>query len=165
MSDYVLQVHGYGFVFAGNFIGIVPAQFLAFLEQAPQLKRKVQDNAPDFLEKVEEMMQEGEGLAGEKMELDELLSGYEWDGTSCNGLAALYVDAANEVSGIGLEVQRDDDDGNIVMLEAAAPWQFSKKQMQIESQEHLSAVLKACCDKTGIVCNIDVQHVTAEMWD
>ena len=38
-----------------------------------------------------------------------------------NGLAALYVDAANEVSGIGLEVQRDDDDGNIVMLEAAAP--------------------------------------------
>ena len=67
------------------------------------------------------MMQEGEGLAGEEEELDELLSDYEWDDTSCNGLAALYVDAANEVSGIGLEVQRDDDDGNIVMLEAAAP--------------------------------------------
>lgn len=165
MSDDVLQVHGIGFIFAGNFIGIVPAQFLDFLDQAPQLKKKVKDNSPDFLEKVEEMMKEGEGLAGEEAELDELLTGYEWDYTSRNGLAALYVDAANEVSGIGLEVQRDDDDGNIVMLEAAAPWEFSKKQLQIDSQDHFSAVLRACCDKTGIICNIDVQHVTAEMWD
>ena len=163
MSDEVLQVHGYGFVFAGNFVGIVPSQFLAFLDQAPQLKKKVQDNAPGFLEKVKEM--KGKGLAGEEAELDELLSGYEWDDTSFSGLAALYVDAANEVAEIGLEVQRDDDDGNIVMLKAAAPWEFSAKQLQIESPEYLSAVLETCCYETGIICNTDVEFVIAEMWD
>lgn len=164
MSCHVKQTLGFGFVFPGNFVGIVPSQFLEFLDQAPEIKKKVQNKAPGFLEKVEDMMREGEGLEAEKEELDELLTNYEGDFVAENELAALYVDTVQEVAGIRLEVHCDDEKGKIVMLPLAAPWQYSSKELQIKSENHLCSILKACCDKTGIICNTDVEFVIAENW-
>lgn len=162
MSYHVIQTPGFGFVFSENFIGIAPAQFLEFLDQAPEIKKKVQDKAPGFLEKVEDMMREGEGLVTEVEELEVFLDNYEEDSSAETGLAALYVEAANESAGISLEVHCDDEKGNIVMLPLAAPWLYSPKELQIESEENLCSILKACCDKTGIICNTDVEFVIAE---
>lgn len=162
MSYHVIQTPGFGFVFSENFIGIAPAQFLSFLDQAPVLKKKVQDKAPGFLDKMMEMMREGEGMVTEEGELEVLLDHYEEDSSAETGLAALYVEAANESAGISLEVHCDDEKGNIVMLPLAAPWQYSSKELQVESEDHLSSLLNACCDKTGIICNTDVEFVIAE---
>lgn len=93
MSDDVLQVHGYGFVFAGNFIGIVPAQFLESLEQVPKLKKKLQDKAPRFSERIELIMREGKELAGGEEELNDLLYNYEEDHSAEKRLAVLYAEA------------------------------------------------------------------------
>lgn len=163
MSYQAYQTHGFGFVFSENFKGIVPAQFLEFLDQAPALKKKVQDKAPGFLEKVEVMVQEGKELTGDEEELNDFLDNYEEDSSAEKGLAALYVEAANESAGIRLEVHCDDEKGNIVMLPLAAPWQYSPKELQVESEDHLCSILKACCGKTGIICNTDVEFVTAEV--
>lgn len=164
MSYHVIQTPGFGFVFSEKFIGIAPAQFLEFLDQAPEIKKKVQDKALGFWEKVEVMMQEGEELEAEEEELDKLLTKYEGDFTAENGLAALYVETVKEVAGIRMEVHRDEEKGNIVMLPLAAPWQYSSKELQVESDNHLCSILKACCDKTGIICNTDVEFVIAENW-
>lgn len=162
MSCQAYQSQGFGFVFSENFKGIVPAQFLSFLDQEPVLKKKVQDKAPGFLDKITEMMREGEGLVTEEEELEVLLDNYEEDSSAETGLATLYVEAANESAGISLEVYCDDEKGNIVMLPLAAPWQYSSKELQIKSEEHLCSILNACCDKTGIICNTDVEFVIAE---
>ena len=164
MSYKVYQTQGYGFAFSENFLGIAPAQLLAFLDHTPFIKKKLQDNNHGFLEKIVELMREGKGLAGEEEELDDLLDNYEGDFSSENELAALYVDTVKEAAGIRLEVQRDDEKGIIVMLPAAVPWQYSSKELQLEGEEHLSAVLKACCDETGIICNTDVEFIIAENW-
>ena len=104
-------------------------------------------------------------IAYEDCELkDYHLLDYQWDDTSCCGMAALFVDIVNELKEIGLEVQWDDENGNVVMLPTAAPWEYSKKQKEITSSDHLSQILAECSMESGIVVNTDVDFVTAECW-
>ncbi|HJA93510.1 MAG TPA: hypothetical protein H9717_10430 [Candidatus Eisenbergiella merdipullorum] len=79
MSD-VMQVHGFGFAFAGRLIGIAPKQFLAFIDQTPWIKQKLQEKAPGFLDKIREMDDAGVEMAGDdaEFEFNELLKHYEW---------------------------------------------------------------------------------------
>lgn len=165
MSD-VMQVHGFGFAFAGRLIGIAPNQFLAFIDQTPWTKQKLQEKAPGFLDKIREMDDAGVEMAGDdsEFELNELLQDYEWDYTACYGLVSLYVDTVNEISGIGLDVQRDNEEGNIVMFVQTAPWEYTPKQLQIKSTEELSSTMEECSDRAGFFCDTTADFVTAEAW-
>ncbi|HJA93509.1 MAG TPA: hypothetical protein H9717_10425 [Candidatus Eisenbergiella merdipullorum] len=69
-----------------------------------------------------------------------------------------------EISGIALDVQRDDEEGNIVMLAQAAPWEYSSKQLQIKSAEDLSSIMRECSDRSGFFCNTKADFVMAEAW-
>lgn len=136
MSANVVIIHGYGLHFLENAVGIIPSKLNSFLSKHPH------------------------GDCEIKYDLGE----YQWDDTSCCGMAALFVDTVNELKEIGLEVQWDDENGNVVMLQAAAPWEYSEKQKEITSSEHLSNILAECSMESGIVVNTDVDFVTAECW-
>ena len=122
------------------------------------------DKAPAFFEAVYENRESDELISYEECEIDDSLVEYQWADTSCCGLAALFTDIVNELKEIGVEVQWDDENGNIVMLQLAAPWEYSKKQKEITSSDHLSQILAECSRKSGIVVNTDVNFVTAECW-
>jgi hypothetical protein len=165
MSSNVVMIHGYGFCFQENAVGIIPSKFYGFLEQHPHVKKKVMDKGSDFFEAVCKNRESKEMIAYEDCELkDYHLLDYQWDDTSCCGMAALFVDIVNELKEIGLEVQWDDENGNVVMLPTAAPWEYSKKQKEITSSDHLSQILAECSMESGIVVNTDVDFVTAECW-
>ena len=52
MSSTVVMIHGYGFCFQKNAVGIIPSKFYGFLEQHPHVKKKVMDKGSDFFEAV-----------------------------------------------------------------------------------------------------------------
>ena len=164
MSTNVSMIHGYGFCFQENAVGVIPSKFFSFLAQHPPIEKNVMDKAPAFFEAVYENRESDELISYEECEIDDSLVEYQWADTSCCGLAALFTDIVSELKEIGVEVQWDDENGNIVMLQLAAPWEYSKKQKEITSPDHLSQILAECSMESGIVVNTDVDFVTAECW-
>ena len=156
MSSNVIMIHGYGFCFQENAVGIIPSKLYSFLEQHPEIREKVMDKDPDFFETICKNRENEETISYEEYEMN--------DYDSCCGLAALFTDIVNELKEIGLEVQWDDENGNVIMLPTAAPWEYSKKQKEITSSDHLSQILAECSMESGIVVNTDVNFVTAECW-
>ena len=165
MSSNVVMIHGYGFCFQENALGIITSKLYSFLELHSKNKEKVMDKEPDFFETICKNRENEETISYEECEMnDYFLLDYQWDDTSCCGLAALFTDIVNELKEIGLEVQWDDENGNVVMLPTAAPWEYSKKAEEITSSDHLSQILAECSMESGIVVNTDVDFVTAECW-
>ena len=164
MSANVVIIHGYGLHFLENAVGIIPSKLNSFLSKHLRIRKKIADKAPAFYKVIRENKESAEIIPYGDCEIKYDLGEYQWDDTSCCGMAALFVDTVNELKEIGLEVQWDDENGNVVMLQAAAPWEYSEKQKEITSSEHLSNILAECSMESGIVVNTDVDFVTAECW-